>query len=127
MVAKAYDAGLKQTIAFIDQDPVDAVFERKAKSKSTAGGTLRGAESESGPQRVRLIPARTETTETPLRMSSNGRQVLPEWTITALPGADIALYDWTTIEGKRLEVLYINDKPSWRLLIEAKEHDDGAG
>lgn len=123
MTALEYDTGLHQTAAFIERNPSLVVFMRAPVTSTTAGGKRRGTPVELPDQVVRRIPSTRETNEAPTRVTSDGRQIAPQWYLVGMPDVDVEPFDTCVIDGLSLEVVFVNRQPAWRLIAEAVEFD----
>lgn len=93
---------VKQTRQFIGESPSVVAFLRSTRTDDGAGGTTVGAPTALGPQTVRLIPANPSTSAEVRTVS--GETLKTQYSIVALPDADIREGDALLINGARHEV-----------------------
>jgi hypothetical protein len=125
MVAMEHKAGLRQTRAFIKRNPIDVVFARRPREVTSAGGHKEGAPQNLAAQRVRMVPARTETRESPQRTTPDGQLVTPNFYLIGLDTFDVAVNDRCEVDGRPLRVVYVNAEPKWRIIAEVVEESHG--
>lgn len=111
-----------QTKQMINYREEDVVLSRSTFTPDGSGGTVASAPSPLSPQPMRLIPTKSVTDQAPLRMTSDGQQVSPNWYLLALPEADIEVGDTTVVRGRNLEVVYVSDLPEGRIVAECWEN-----
>lgn len=93
-------AQLLQTMAFIAANPVSIAVERATLAVTAAGGRKRTSPQTLDPQVVRLVPLATTAAR-----GQEGEQPRVEYTLVALPDADIK-------RGDRFKV-FGDDSSSW--------------
>jgi len=109
---------VKQTAAFIRARSELVALSRKTKVDDGAGGYKWINPTPIPAQKMRMIPTRPVTDQPPLRTTSDGREVTPNWFLVLLPDADIQLHDQASIRGIRLEVVFITTLPEDRIVAE---------
>lgn len=110
-----YEAGVRQTQAFIDVNPVEVVVTRKAKVPTPAGGFKDGPPAPLPPQTMRLC-AEQRMKSDQVMATSDGALDNPPWMLVALPGADIRKGDDVAVPGQgNFEVDFVSVKPAWRV------------
>jgi hypothetical protein len=109
---------LKQTEAFINENPVDVVVTRRTKQANNSGGWKWTNPQNLDPQTMRKVGTTTPVS----RETADGKTVLPNAVMIALPDADLQIGDLFTIEGRDHEVVWVDsDHPPWRLRAEVIE------
>lgn len=117
-MSRLEEVHVKNTKRFIQERGVAAAVERYEFVRSTAGGKIRGARVPVETQFLRLI----STGILPARIDENGEQVKPSFAITAMPSADLELFDKLTIGDMRLKVVHVDRMPEWRTHAEAFQY-----
>lgn len=97
----------KQTKQFITENPTSMVLTRRTRTPDGAGGYTLTSPTALGAQVVRVVQQTAAATVE--RQTVEGEVVRPEYKIVAEWDADIAEGDITTINGRRVEVVFIND------------------
>jgi hypothetical protein len=112
-----------QTKQMINYRPEFVILYRSTTSPDGSGGIIRSAPSPLAPQEMRLIPVKSITDQAPLRVTSDGQQVSPDWYLLGLPEADMKVGDTTTVRGRKLEIVYVSDMPEGRIVAECWENN----
>jgi hypothetical protein len=110
------------TEAFIDYRPELVTLVRTAKVSDGMGGVSMGTPSPLLPQRMRMVPTKTITDQAPVRVTSDGQQVTPNWYLVGEYDANIQIGDTTTVRNHKLEVVFVSDLPDHRVVAECWEH-----
>jgi hypothetical protein len=113
---------LAQTRAFIEYRPELVVFTRKTKDDDGAGGFEWIDPVDLSAQRMRLIPTKSSASA---RVTTNGQTVTPDWMLVGYPDADVKVGDTALVRGHLLEVIFISDVPTDRVIAECWENVDG--
>lgn len=114
MTDLAYEAGRRNTQAFINANPAPAIIKRKSRSDDGMGGTVTGAPATLSTQpTVRMCPANQFGNPVP-RTTEDGSTVRPDWWVVAMPGTDIRKGDMVTADGHTVEVVHVSESPRWR-------------
>lgn len=111
------DYHLAATQAFINENPDDIVLMRAAKVAQPSGGWRLGPPAPLASQVMRKV-ALNRVTAAVERVLPDGRTVHPTFTLIAMPDADIEAGDTFTLDGAKHEVVYVGDRPRWRLSAE---------
>lgn len=100
------------TTAFIAADPNNTVLMRQARTANGSGGWVLGPPVALPSQVTRLIPLQSGATE---RHSQDGKLVQPTYALLAEWDADMQRGDKFTLNGRRYEVVFINENQSYEL------------
>lgn len=111
-----------QTEALIAQKPSAVVLSRRPKVSDGAGGTVKEVAIDLAPQTFRLVPADPVTNDSGARVNSLGKQVTPTWLLIGLPEQDMERDDRCTVLGHLLEIVYVSNVPTERLVGECWEY-----
>lgn len=98
------------TKAFVNADYLTVTLYRGQVTSDGAGGTVVGAPAPLAPQRMRLIPLADGAQE---RMTANGRAVTPSYMLLGLYDADMERGDQFTVNGRRYEVVFLNENQQY--------------
>jgi len=111
---------LLQTQKFVSERPVDIVVQRRRRQSDGKGGFKWVTGSSLPPQTVRKvgIGRLSATTE---RTTADGKVVVPNATIIALPQIDLQRYDKFEIDGIMHEVVAVSRLPEWRVSADVYE------
>ena len=93
---------VKQTRQFINESPTTIALSRVERNDDGAGGTIDGNPIPVEPQTVRIIPANPSSASEVRTVS--GEVLKTQYSIVALPDADIREGDSLLINGARHEV-----------------------
>lgn len=118
------DVGQRQTRAFIDRDPSDTVVVRRTLQATPHGGFTWHVDATLAPQVFRFIPVRSINAQQVIRTTPDGRQVLTNWYIVCMPSDMVDVGDILQADGKTYEVIFENEVPSWRKVMEVLEDAD---
>lgn len=108
---------LKQTEAFIDENPSAIRILRVVKEKTAAGGFVADSSGYLPVQKMRLVPI-NRVGAVSERMTSDGRMIKPDATIVGMPDADIQRGDKFLHDGLVYEVVFLSRGPKWRTSAE---------
>jgi hypothetical protein len=111
----------RQSEALINMKPVSVVLRRAPITPDGAGGWVKGVPVNLPAQTMRLVPASPVTNDSGARATANGRMVTPTWLLIAEHDADILNFDECDVLGHNLEVVYVNDVPTERIVAECWE------
>jgi hypothetical protein len=112
---------IKATQAFINENPEDIILTRRAKVTQPSGGFRWDAGAPLPAQVMRKV-AINRVTAAVQRVTEDGRTVFPTAALVALPSADIQSGDLFILAGVPHEVVFVSDRPKWRLQAEVIEH-----
>lgn len=112
---------LKQTEAFIAENPEAIVLTRRAKVVQQSGGWRYDAGVALLAQNFRKV-AVGRVKDTVERVTEDGRTVIPSAVLIGLPERDIQRGDLFTLDGVPHEVVFVNRRPEWRVSAEVVEH-----
>lgn len=107
---------VQQTEHFIDDNPTDIVFTRNTPASDGAGGHTTTSAALSA-QKVRVIQG-GPTAASVERQGLSGEVERPDWTICAMPDADLQRGDTFQYRGMNAEVIWIRDL-GYELLADA--------
>jgi hypothetical protein len=103
------------TAAFINADYILAVLYRSTYTADGAGGEIKGEPEPLAPQRMRLIPLGDGATP---RTTANGESVTPSYMLMGTYTADIQRWDEVTVNGRRYQVVFINENQQYEVKAE---------
>lgn len=109
------------TQRFIDENPNDFTLERPTLTDDGAGGVRKTGTTTLEPQTMRLVGSYLQSAQTS-QVTVNGQVVVPEFTLIALPSADVQVRDTFTFEGKVHEVVFVSTHPEWRKAAAVYRH-----
>ena len=96
---------------------------RRPRVATADGGSYWGEAVEVGTERVRITPRQSIVAQSVERVTESGAVVVPDYFITAMPGADIQRFDLIPRGEVTLEVLWRDvEGPDYRMLFEAVGH-----
>lgn len=95
------------TKAFIAAAPSDIILLRRTRTPDGAGGTEVGSPVPVETQRMRLLPQEDGATA---RTTADGESATPEYMLMAEHDCDMARFDEFTMDGRRYQVVYIDDR-----------------
>lgn len=104
---------VKQTEAFIGQNPSTIVLVRTSRVGDGRGGSKKDVPLTLSPQTMRKVGS-TRVSSTSQTNSTDGNLLIPQQYLIALPDADIERDDQFTLEGIPYKVQSVNDEPPWR-------------
>lgn len=107
------DFHVAATERFIDANASAIIIHRPVRVSDGAGGWEDSYEEVLAPQTMRLVGSYLQSAQAS-RITSDGRVVVPEFLLIALPFADIAVGDTFTFEDKVHEVVFVSNHPEWR-------------
>jgi hypothetical protein len=119
----AQDVATINALAFINRDPtVMSIIPRH--TIVTGSGGKKWVDDDPVPDEVvRTIPSTTTGEKQPVRITPDGRTVMPSWMIMTAPVTNITIGSILTDgDGNRYEVVYRARVPSWRTVFEAIEN-----
>ncbi len=111
---------LAATQLFINERPIDVVFERVSKVSDGQGGWIKTPLSTLPAQTVRKV-ATSRLADISTRVSEDGAVVVPSAYLICMPDVDVQRYDKCVIDGIPHEVVFINRLPEWRVQAEVVE------
>ena len=111
-----------QTKQMINYRPEFVILNRSTSIPDGEGGNVTSAPLPLVPQEMRMIPTKSITEQAPLRMTSAGQQVAPNWYLLCLPEADIRVGDTAIVRDRKLEVVFVSDLPEGRIVGECWEN-----
>jgi len=97
------------TKAFIAADWRSVVLMRAEITEDGAGGFVTGEPAPLPSQVMRLIAQGSTGADSKQRMTANGQQVTPEYILLGLHDADIQRWDSFELDGRRYEVVFVNE------------------
>ena len=116
MIAAAELAIQRQlTAAFIKADAISVVLNRPSWADDGAGGSVQGPPAPLPAQEMRLIPLADGAQE---RFMPSGEAVTPVYALLGHYTADISRWDQVTIQGRRYEVVFINENQQYEVKAE---------
>jgi hypothetical protein len=93
------------TRRFIEADSLTVVLMRSVPVSDGEGGTVRGVPTALPAQVMRLIPLQDGADE---QLTADGLQVSPSYMLMGVWDADMDRWDQFTVDGKRYEVVSVN-------------------
>lgn len=111
---------LAATKMFIDQRPIDVVFERVSKVSDGEGGWTKTPLATLPPQQCRKV-ATSRLADLSARTTENGSVVVPSAYLICMPDVDVQRYDKCELYGVPHEVVYVSRLPEWRVQAEVVE------
>lgn len=117
----SHPAHVRQTEAFVAENPVDIVITPRAKEATGAGGHRWVDQPPLPSQRVRLV-AIGRVTAVATRTTEDGRVVTPTHTLIAVPGTVVNPMDKFSVGSDQYEVVTVSSKPEWRVSAEVVAH-----
>ena len=96
--------------AFIDADYLTVILERSSWVSDGSGGSVRQDPTPLPPQRMRLIPLGDGAQE---RFTANGETVTPAYMLLGEYTADLERWDEFTLNGRRYEVVFLNENQQY--------------
>lgn len=111
---------LKQTTAFVNENPSAIQLIRETKVKTPAGGIKTQNAAPLTPVVMRLV-AINRVGATTQRTTPDGRLVIPTHNLVGTPPIDIQEGDKFNLDGKDYEVISVNSRPAWRINAEVME------
>lgn len=121
----AQKAAVRNFEAYIKRDPTVVSVQPRHTTRTASGGKRWVLDSVEPSETVRIIPNRTTTEKQAIRVTPDGRSVMPGWMIAALPNTRIKIGALLKDEQDTVyEVVYVSTVPSWRKVFEAVQ--DGA-
>lgn len=93
------------TLAFIAADSIILELQRRAITPNGAGGYIFGTAVARPAQVLRVIPSQDGGQP---RLTADGVEVTPAYTIMGPAGADIERFDEFTLAGRRYQVVFVN-------------------
>jgi hypothetical protein len=93
--------------AFIEADGRSVVLQRRTRTPDGAGGTLVGDPVDQAAQLCRLLPQEDGATA---RTTAEGETATPEYMLMASAGANMERFDEFTLDGRRYQIVYIDDR-----------------
>jgi len=115
---------LAATRMFINERPVNVVFERIAKVSDGQGGWVKTPLATLPPQTVRKV-ATSRLADLSSRTTEDGAVVVPSAYLIGMPDLDVQRYDKVAIDGVPHEVVYVTRLPEWRVQAEVVEISGG--
>jgi hypothetical protein len=112
---------VRQTEAFINENPAKAIVARRTKVPSTSGGFTWSEPVPLPSQSIRIIELVRGQFSTP-RMTTAGTLVTATHIAIAHPDADFINHDLFTSEGLDWEVVWVSMSPPWRKALELVGH-----
>jgi hypothetical protein len=97
---------IQQTAEFIRDSPTTVILTRRVKANDGAGGSTY-TDAPVPAQDVRIV--RNDESAAVERENTAGSVVRPEWSMIAMPDADVVRGDVFTYQGLNVEVVWIND------------------
>lgn len=119
-MAQATALHIKQTEAFVAENPDVITFQRRPRTSTPSGGWKFGAPVALPPQTLRKV-ASGRVGATTERTTSDGKTVIPTATLVGIPATDVERYDLFTLDGVDHEVVWVNRRPEWRVSAEVVE------
>lgn len=115
---------IRQTQAFIDENPMDIVVHRRHKVDTPSGGWTWEADADLASQTVRKVGkfVSSASSDGIARTTSDGKVVVPSSVVIGLPDWDVQIGDTFDIDGVEHEVVWISTLPVWRKAAEVYEH-----
>lgn len=111
---------LAATKMFIDERPIDVVFQRVSKVSDGQGGWTKTPLATLPPQTMRKV-ATSRLADLSTRVTENGATVVPSAYLICMPDTDVQRYDKCVIDGVPHEVVYVTRLPEWRVQAEVVE------
>jgi hypothetical protein len=99
------------TRAFIDADVKTIVLNRSVRVSNGQGGYETSPPAPRPPQQLRLIPLKG--TMAPERVTLEGTKVAPDYILLGMHDDDIARWDEFEDEGRRYQVIFVNEKRTY--------------
>jgi len=96
--------------AFINADYLTVILERSVWVSDGSGGSVRQPPAPLAPQRMRLIPLGDGAQE---RFTASGEAVTPSYMLMAEHTADLERWDEFTLNGRRYEVVFLNENQQY--------------
>lgn len=110
---------LRQTEAFIAENPSAITIKRRSKTETASGGWKWGSPVPLPSSQTMRKVGSNRVSVTIQRTTTDGKQVIPSAVLVGLPDADIQVGDLFDLDGKTYEVLTVdNDHPPWRMQAE---------
>lgn len=116
---------VKQTVAFINEAPMDIIIHRRHKEEVPSGGFKWVNDPDLAPQTVRKLGRYVSSANvggSGSRTTTDGQVVVPNAIIIGLPDFDVQIGDTFDIDGISHEVMWVSDLPPWRRAVEVYEH-----
>lgn len=113
-------ASKKSTEHFIDENPVDVVFMRATRTRTSAGGFVDSERTPLPPQRVRLVAQAGYLADQ--RVGPEGEVSVPRFVVIGLPEVDMKKGDVFTIGDETFRISKVNTSPPWAVRGDAIEH-----
>jgi hypothetical protein len=120
MTSETAYSSTKSTELFIDENPIDVVFRRSSRVKTSAGGWTDGSPTTLQPQRVRLVSQHGYLVDQ--RLGAEGDVSVPRFTVVGLPGVDMKRGDVFEYGGETFKINRVNTSPPWAKRGEAIEY-----
>lgn len=111
---------LAATQMFIDQRPIDVVFERVSKTSDGQGGWTKTPLATLSPQTMRKV-ATSRLADVATRTTEDGSVIVPSAYLICMPDVDVQRYDKCVLYGIKHEVVYVTRLPEWRVQAEVVE------
>jgi hypothetical protein len=111
------EAAAMSTQAFIDENPAQIVITRTQRVQTSAGGSRRAVPADLPAFTARMVGGNLEN----YRLTEEGEQVLPTYTLVAMPDVDVQRWDTFSWNGHTYKVLWIQDQPEWAVRAEVIE------
>jgi hypothetical protein len=121
MIAAAELAIQRQlTAVFIAADVIQVTLMRSVWTSDGSGGSVKGPEAPVAPQPARLIPLSDGASAGPskTRLNSDGEQVAPGYMLMGAWDFDVERWDQFTVNGRRYEVVFINENQQYEVKAE---------
>lgn len=107
-------------LAFIWRDPTSMAVQNRKTVITSSGGKKYVNDGETFQETVRMVPSASTSEQQPNRVTADGRTVLPNWMVVALPETEIKVGTiLVSATGDRFEVVHQARVPSWRVTFEA--------
>jgi hypothetical protein len=108
------------TAAFIAADYIQVTLMRSVWTSDGAGGEVKGASAPIAPQKARLIPQSDGASSGPSqgRLTSDGEIVQPSYMLMGSYQFDVQRWDQFTVDGRRYEVVFINENRQYEVKAE---------
>lgn len=115
---------IKQTAAFIGENPVEITITRKQKVETASGGWRWADDRDLPSQTVRKVGrlVSSQANSVAERTASDGKAVVPTCNVIGLPDWDVQVGDTFVINNVTHEVVWISELPAWRKSAEVYEH-----
>ena len=111
---------LAATQMFIDERPIDVVFQRVSKVSDGQGGWTKSPSAPLPPQAMRKV-ATARLADLSARTTEDGAVVVPSAYLIGMPDVDVQRYDKCELYGVMHEVVYVTRLPEWRVQAEVVE------